>query len=154
MKVRKTYLLVKLPSSIPEQVEFKQQEKKSSPLTERPKEKKTSPILLENKFVPLKYRLWIHGFPGEKHLSFEKKIHCNSLSNVKNSVTPVKFRRYVESVLDMNQISTRKTGQKSFCSLSYIKKNLYEQKRRLFEQKKSVCIRGKLLPILRNHIKV
>lgn len=163
MKIRKTYLLVKLPISMPENRDDESPEKSKQVKinkhiiedkflnenfkTDRKSGREPSPISLDNKFTNCKYRYWVQGFPGAKQSLVDRKIHTRSFSNVKNSISPVKLRKYVESILDMKDLRSQRDFKKNFSALNYVKRGINEGK-------KSVSIHGRLLPILKTNIKL
>ena len=163
MKIRKTYLLVKLPISRPEHKEDESPDKSKQVKiskhiieerflnenfkTENKAGREPSPISLDNKFANCKYRFWVQGFPGAKNHIIDRKIHTRSFSNVKNSITPVRLRNYVESILDMKDLRSQREFKKNFSAMNYVKRGINEGK-------KSVSIHGRLLPILKANIKM
>lgn len=142
MNIRKTYILVKVPTSVPERAEPVM---KRSVFTERKQQRHSSPISLEKKIEPCKSKFWIKEFPINQSLTSEKRVHGRSYSVVKHSPSPVKLKRYVESILDKKLIKSQKSYKKTYSSLSYVKGVCSSPPKHMY-------IRSKLVPMFKNRL--
>jgi len=140
MRIRKTFILVKIPTSVPERIE---PSIKNSFLIESKREKHQSAISLGKKIEQSKSKFWVKEFPSSQSLATERRVHGRSHSVAKYSPSPNKFRKYVESVLDKNIIKNHKSYKRNYSNLSYVKGVINSPPRNIY-------IRSKLAPMFKN----
>lgn len=140
MRIRKTFILVKVPTSVPERIEPRI---KNPFLTERKREKQQSVISLDKRILQNKSNFWVKEFPSSQSLASERRVHGRSISVAKCSASPVKLRKYVESILDKHLIKSQKSYKRNYSNLSYVKGVINSPP-------KNIYIRNKVAPMFRN----
>ena len=133
MKVRKNYLLVKVPTGVHETGQTKRSPK---PQVYQQDIAKSSIHINQNPRIGLKFS--VQEFPDQNR-SFSI-IHGRSNSEIRSNMSPIKLQKYVESILDNKRVKSsflKNRNQSSFSRVKPISNNL----------RRGLNMRSRLLPL-------
>ena len=137
MEIRKSYFTVKIPTSIPETEECKPIE---PILIKKYQKKEVNDIIsLSYKLSAMVPRNWMPFFPCESRFKSFSALKKQRMPT-RESLTPLKLRKYVESVLDKKGFDTDKKHQRNYSSFIMAKECSNRPERKNF-------IRQRLIPI-------